>query len=238
MRPSVSPRRTGGRPNLHLFGKRRLVSSVIVVNCLRRPTCSGKSARRHPASRFVPLFAASRAPYYRPRPAPRARSTHRRGGRRGRTGTAHEQERKDNVTFCSRRTRPAATCRQTCSTPRSASGSSTWSRRPARGLLQAALLRRTGRAAGAESIVHADWLRLLGAASCTTCSSIASTSAATHSIRRSPRGDSKGKVIDFVRLSETRATWASLLPEPPDPRSPSTYSTRPPAERSSHGPSG
>ena len=31
------------------------------------------------------------------------------------------------------------------------------------------------------------------------------------------RGDSKGKVIDFMRLAETRDTWSRLLPQPPEP---------------------
>ena len=31
------------------------------------------------------------------------------------------------------------------------------------------------------------------------------------------RSDSKGKIIDFARLAETRDTWSRLLPEPPDP---------------------
>jgi hypothetical protein len=31
------------------------------------------------------------------------------------------------------------------------------------------------------------------------------------------RSDSKGKIIDFMRLAETRDTWSRLLPEPPEP---------------------
>lgn len=30
------------------------------------------------------------------------------------------------------------------------------------------------------------------------------------------RGDSKGKVVDFTRLAQTREVWSQLLPQPPD----------------------
>jgi hypothetical protein len=65
-----------------------------------------------------------------------------------------------------------------------------------------------------ESVVHADWLRLLGAG---ILQDVFEHRFDISRYALDPpvsRGDSKGKVIDFVRLSETRDTWARLLPEP------------------------
>jgi hypothetical protein len=68
-----------------------------------------------------------------------------------------------------------------------------------------------------ESIVHADWLRLLGAG---ILHDVFEHRFDISRYALDPpvsRGDSKGKVIDFVRLSETRDAWARLLPEPTEP---------------------
>ena len=68
-----------------------------------------------------------------------------------------------------------------------------------------------------ESIVHADWLRLLGAG---VLHDVFERRFDISRYALDPpvsRGDSKGKVIDFVRLSETRDAWARLPPEPAEP---------------------
>ena len=67
-----------------------------------------------------------------------------------------------------------------------------------------------------EVIIHADWQRLL------TADVVNAVLAREFDLARYAvdppvsRGDSKGKVIDFVRLAETSDIWGALLPEPPD----------------------
>jgi hypothetical protein len=67
-----------------------------------------------------------------------------------------------------------------------------------------------------EIIIHADWQRLL------TAGVIDTILAQTFDLPRYAldppvsRGDSKGKVIDFVRLAATSDVWSALLPEPPN----------------------
>ena len=68
-----------------------------------------------------------------------------------------------------------------------------------------------------ESVVDADWRRL------TDAGVVGALFAGDFDLKRYAldppvsRNDSKGKVIDFVRLAETRETWGRLLPQPPDP---------------------
>ena len=68
-----------------------------------------------------------------------------------------------------------------------------------------------------EPVVVADWQRMLAAGL------VDEIYGGTFDVRRfavSPpvtRSDSKGKVIDFVRLAERREAWAALLPEPAEP---------------------
>jgi hypothetical protein len=68
-----------------------------------------------------------------------------------------------------------------------------------------------------EAVVDADWRRL------DTAGVIDALFAGDFDLRRYAldppvsRGDSKGKIIDFTRLVETRSAWASLLPQPSNP---------------------
>ena len=68
-----------------------------------------------------------------------------------------------------------------------------------------------------EAVVHADWQRMLGAGV------VDEIYTHTFDVARYAvdppvsRGDSKGKVIELVRLGETRDAWSRLLPEPRDP---------------------
>lgn len=68
-----------------------------------------------------------------------------------------------------------------------------------------------------ETVVDADWRRL------DTAGVITALFAGQFDLKRYAldppvsRSDSKGKIIDFTRLAETRATWCGLLPQPPDP---------------------
>ncbi len=68
-----------------------------------------------------------------------------------------------------------------------------------------------------EAVIAADWQRLVGAGVPDDVFD------GSFDVRRyavaAPvaRNDSKGKVIDFVRLAETQEFWARLLPQPPDP---------------------
>jgi len=68
-----------------------------------------------------------------------------------------------------------------------------------------------------EAVVDADWRRL------TDAGVVDSLYAGEFDLKRYAldppvsRNDSKGKVIDFVRLAETRETWSRLLPQPADP---------------------
>ncbi len=68
-----------------------------------------------------------------------------------------------------------------------------------------------------ESVVDADWRRL------DTAGVVDALFAGEFDLRRYAldppvsRSDSKGKIIDFTRLAETRDAWSSLLPQPPDP---------------------
>jgi hypothetical protein len=67
-----------------------------------------------------------------------------------------------------------------------------------------------------ESVVDADWRRL------DTAGVIDALVDGTFDLTRYAmdppvsRSDSKGKIIDFTRLAETRDLWARLLPQPPD----------------------
>jgi hypothetical protein len=67
-----------------------------------------------------------------------------------------------------------------------------------------------------EVVIHSDWQRLV------TAGVVDSVFAGRFDLARYAvdppvsRGDSKGKVIDFVRLAETTSTWSALLPEPSD----------------------
>jgi hypothetical protein len=68
-----------------------------------------------------------------------------------------------------------------------------------------------------EPVVDADWRRLTGAGV------VDALFAGDFELRKYAldppvsRNDSKGKVVDFVRLAETRETWSRLLPQPTDP---------------------
>ncbi len=68
-----------------------------------------------------------------------------------------------------------------------------------------------------ESVVDADWRRIADAG--VVDSLFAGEFELTRYAVDPPvsRSDSKGKIIDFARLSEARETWARLLPQPPDP---------------------
>ena len=68
-----------------------------------------------------------------------------------------------------------------------------------------------------ESVVDADWRRLGDAG--VVDALFAGEFDLTRYALDPPvsRNDSKGKVIDFIRLSETRDIWGRLLPQPPDP---------------------
>ena len=67
-----------------------------------------------------------------------------------------------------------------------------------------------------ESVVDADWRRL------ETAGIADSLFDGTFDLKRYAldppvsRSDSKGKIIDFTRLAETREAWSALLPQPPD----------------------
>lgn len=68
-----------------------------------------------------------------------------------------------------------------------------------------------------EAVVDADWRRLLDAG---TVEALYSEEFDLKRYALDPpvsRNDSKGKIIDFMRLAETRETWSRLLPQPPDP---------------------
>ncbi len=68
-----------------------------------------------------------------------------------------------------------------------------------------------------ESVVEADWRRL-EAAGVTDSVFTGEFDLARYALDPPvSRSDSKGKIIDFVRLAEARDTWARLLPEPADP---------------------
>jgi hypothetical protein len=68
-----------------------------------------------------------------------------------------------------------------------------------------------------EAVVHADWRRL------DTAGVVDALFADEFDLKRYAldppvsRSDSKGKIIDFTRLAETRGSWSGLLPQPPDP---------------------
>jgi hypothetical protein len=68
-----------------------------------------------------------------------------------------------------------------------------------------------------ESVVDADWRRMEAAGV------VDALFAGEFDLKRYAldppvsRNDSKGKIIDFLRLAETRDTWGRLLPQPPDP---------------------
>ena len=68
-----------------------------------------------------------------------------------------------------------------------------------------------------ESIIDADWRRL------ETAGVADALFDGAFDLRRYAldppvsRSDSKGKIIDFTRLAETRSAWSALLPEPADP---------------------
>jgi hypothetical protein len=68
-----------------------------------------------------------------------------------------------------------------------------------------------------ESVVDADWRRLEDAG--VTDALFAGEFDLKRYALDPPvsRSDSKGKIIDFARLAETRETWSRLLPEPADP---------------------
>jgi hypothetical protein len=68
-----------------------------------------------------------------------------------------------------------------------------------------------------EAVVNADWRRLVSAG---LVDQIYDGAFDLPRFALSPpvsRSDSRGKVIDFVRLAERRQTWAQLLPVPGDP---------------------
>jgi hypothetical protein len=67
-----------------------------------------------------------------------------------------------------------------------------------------------------ESIVRADWQRFLAAGVIDAVFEHGFDLARYALDPAVTRSDSKGKVIDFTRLSETRETWSRLLPEPAD----------------------
>jgi len=68
-----------------------------------------------------------------------------------------------------------------------------------------------------DAVVDADWRRLIDAGV------VDALYADEFDLKRYAldppvsRNDSKGKVIDFVRLAEARDTWSRLLPQPADP---------------------
>ena len=67
-----------------------------------------------------------------------------------------------------------------------------------------------------EAVVDADWRRL------NTAGVVDALLADEFDLKRYAldppvsRSDSKGKIIDFTRLAETRGAWSALLPQPPD----------------------
>jgi hypothetical protein len=68
-----------------------------------------------------------------------------------------------------------------------------------------------------EAVVHADWQRYVSSGS---IDQIYEGSFDLPRFAVSPpvsRSDSRGKVIDFVRIAERRQTWSQLLPQPGDP---------------------
>lgn len=68
-----------------------------------------------------------------------------------------------------------------------------------------------------ESVVEADWNRLQAAG---VVDALLAGGLDLKRYAMDPpvsRNDSKGKIIDFIRLAETRDTWSLLLPQPPDP---------------------
>jgi len=68
-----------------------------------------------------------------------------------------------------------------------------------------------------ETIIDADWRRLETAG---VTDALFDDSFDLRRYALDPpvsRSDSKGKIIDFTRLAETRSAWMNLLPEPPDP---------------------
>ena len=68
-----------------------------------------------------------------------------------------------------------------------------------------------------EAVVQADWRRFLSAG---LIEQVYEGSFDLARFAVSPpvsRSDSRGKVIDFVRLAERRQTWSQLLPRPADP---------------------
>ncbi len=68
-----------------------------------------------------------------------------------------------------------------------------------------------------EVVVHADWQRLVSAG---LIDQVYDDEFDLPRFALSPpvsRSDSRGKVIDFVRLAERRQTWSQLLPVPGDP---------------------
>jgi hypothetical protein len=68
-----------------------------------------------------------------------------------------------------------------------------------------------------EAVVRSDWERLMAAGVIDDI--FAGTFDLTSYALDPPvsRSDSKGKIIDFMRLAATRETWARLLPQPTDP---------------------
>ena len=68
-----------------------------------------------------------------------------------------------------------------------------------------------------EAVVGADWNRLRDAG--VVDALFAGDLDITRYAMDPPvsRNDSKGKIIDFIRLAETRDTWSRLLPQPADP---------------------
>jgi hypothetical protein len=68
-----------------------------------------------------------------------------------------------------------------------------------------------------EAVVDSDWRRLLAAE---VVERVFAGEFDLRAYAMDPpvsRGDSKGKIIDFTRLAETRDTWARLLPQPAEP---------------------
>ena len=68
-----------------------------------------------------------------------------------------------------------------------------------------------------EAVVDADWRRLESAG--TADAMLAGDFDLARYALDPPvsRSDSKGKIIDFARLAQSRDTWSRLLPQPPDP---------------------
>ena len=116
-----------------------------------------------------------------------------------------------------RRSPPHNASRPTCSTPTNASASPPSRAEQARLFFKLLCYGALAAQPAPEAVVDADWRRLEAAGV------VDALFADDFDLKRYAldppvsRNDSKGKVIDFVRLAESRDTWSRLLPQPDDP---------------------